>query len=554
MLNRAFAPQERRERIEPEAPPPSRSEARRPRDPLGRRGLLWATALSALGLILVFVALHFDEYLRRTLETKINQRLHGYSVSLAGAHLNPFGLALTLEQAVIRQQANPQPPVADIPRLTASVQWGEILHGHLVANATFDGPRIHVNLPQLRQEDRDQVEVQDRGWQQALESIYPLKFNLVTVRNGDIVYIDEDPERPLHVSRWNLTASNIRNIRSRDRVYPSPIHTEGVIFDTGRGVLDGHADFLAEPYPGFHAVYKVENVPLDRLRPLSARANLSLSGGVLSSAGEFEYGPKHREVLISDVLVQKLRLDYLHSAATAAAEEARGRKVAKVAKDAQPAVPVRIERLRLTDSRLGLVSRTEKGRFRLFVNGTDLTVTNLSSGFRQGPAKASFTGQFMGHGAASGSASFRDDSKGPDFNVKVAIEKASLPSINELLRAYGKLDVAAGTFSVYSEVKVRNGRIEGYVKPLFKDIKVYDPKQDKKKPVLKKLYEKIVGGLSHLLENHPREQVATVADLSGTLDDPDTSTWEIFVRLVSNAFVKAILPGFDREYEAARKR
>lgn len=58
----------------------------------------------------------------------------------------------------------------------------------------------------------------------------------------------------------------------------------------------------------------------------------------------------------------------------------------------------------------------------------------------------------------------------------------------------------------------------------------------------------------HVLENQPREEVATVADLSGTLDDPDTSTWEIVVRLVSNAFVKAILPGFEREIEAARDR
>ncbi|HKI01700.1 MAG TPA: DUF748 domain-containing protein [Thermoanaerobaculia bacterium] len=557
MSHRAFAPREHHEPIEsieretPAAPPPA---AGRPREPLGRRGLLWTIALCSLALLLLFVAQHFDEYLRRTLETKINQRLHGYAFSLGGAHLNPFGLALTLERGVIRQQANPEPPVADIPRLTASVEWREILHGHLVANARFDGPRIHVNLPQLRQEDRDQVDVQNRGWQQALESIYPLKFNLLEVSDGDIVYIDEDPERPLHISRWNLSASNIRNIRSDERIYPSPIHTDGVIFDTGRGVLDGHADFLAEPFPGVHAIYQVDNVPLDRLRPLSARANLSLSGGVLASRGEFEYGPKHREVRIDDVTAKGLRLDYIHTAATADAEEARGRQVAEAARDAQPGMLVRIQRLQLVDGKLGLVSEAKDRRFRVFVDHTNLEVTNLSSGFRQGPAKASFKGRFMGSGAASGSAIFRDDHAGPDFNLTVAIEKASLPSINELLRAYGKLDVAEGSFSVYSEVKVRNGRIEGYLKPLFADVKVYDPQQDKKKPILKKLYEKVVGGLSHILENRPRDQVATVADLSGTLEDPNTSAWEIAVRLVSNAFVKAILPGFDREIEAARKR
>jgi hypothetical protein len=553
MLSRAVPLRERHFREEPEAPqPPSRTEEQRPRRPLGRRGTLWIVLLSALVLLLLLVARHFDEYLRRTLESKINQRLHGYTVSLGHAHVSPFGLSLTLDRAVIRQNANPNPPVADLPRLTASVEWREILHGHLVADAVFDSPRIHLNLPQLRQEDRDKVKVQDRGWQQALESIYPLKFNLVQVRNGDIVYIDTDPNEPLHISQWNLSAGNIRNIRSEQGVYPSPIHTDGVIFDKGHGVLDGHADFLAEPYPGLHALYKVEDVPLDRLRSIIQRANLTVSGGVLASRGEFEFGPKHREARVDDVTVNGLRLEYTHSPATAGAEKARGREVAEAARNPEPTMPVRVVRLRLRDSRLGLSSQAKDRRFRVFLSGANLDVTNLSSGFREGPAKARLTGRFNGTGAVSGSATFRDNRNGPDFSLQVGVEKASLPSINDLLRAYGKFDVVQGTFSVYSEIKVHNGRIDGYVKPLFADVKVYDPAQDKKKPVLKKIYEKVVGGLSHILENRPRDQVATVADISGSIEDPNTSAWEIAVRLVSNAFVKAILPGFLRESENAR--
>jgi hypothetical protein len=521
---------------------------------LGRRGLLWILALAVLALAVLFVARHFDETLRRNLEAKINQRLHGYTVSLGHAHLSPFGLALTLEQAVIRQQANPEPAVADLPRLTASVEWREILHGHLVADAVFAGPRVHVNLPQLRREDRDQVKIQDRGWQQALESIYPLKFNLIEVRDGDIVYIDTDPERPLHVSHWNLEASDIRNIRSTPGTYPSPIHTEGVVFDTGRAVLDGHADFLAEPYPGFHFVYAADNIALDRLRPIVSRANLTVTGGTLGSKGEVEYSPKHREARIDDVIIRGLRLDYTHTAATAPAEEARGRKVKEVAEDQQPDMPFHLKQLRLVDGRLGLVSTAKGRRYRVYLSDADLDVTNLSAGFRDGPAAARLKARFMGTGSTRGTAHFRADRKGPDFDLAVQVEQASLVSINDLLRAYGKFDVTEGTFSVYSEIKVRDGRIDGYVKPLFKDVKVYDPEQDKKKPVLRKLYEKVVGGLSHILENRPREQVATVADISGPIEDPNTSAWQIAVRLVSNAFVKAILPGFEREVEAFRKK
>lgn len=114
--------------------------------------------------------------------------------------------------------------------------------------------------------------------------------------------------------------------------------------------------------------------------------------------------------------------------------------------------------------------------------------------------------------------------------------------------------MAKGNFSVFSEMKVHNGEFTGYVKPLFSDVDVYSSKQDKDKPVLKKVYEKVVGGLSHLLENSKRDEVATVTTLSGKLDNPNANTWQIVVNLVSNAFVKAILPGFEKEYEALMAR
>ncbi|PYQ66987.1 MAG: hypothetical protein DMF53_02495 [Acidobacteria bacterium] len=553
MLNRAYAePRERHEPVEPEPPRRPEETTRQPRAPLGRRGLLWVILAAAVVLVIALVAHSFDEYLRRTLETKINQRLHGYTVSLGHAHVSPLGLSLTLRDAVIRQNANPNPPVADIPRLKASVEWKEVLSGHLVADAVFDRPRVHIDLPQLQQEAKDPVKLKDRGWQQAFESIYPLKFNQIQVREGDLVYIDTDPTKPLHVSRWNATASNIRNIHSRERVYPSTIQTDGVVFDTGRAFVNGNADFLAEPYPGVHVLYKVENVPLSRLRPIVQRANLTVSGGALSSQGEVEYGPKHREARIADVTVRGLHLDYTHTTATAPAEKERGKAVVRAAKNPEPTMQVEIERLRVVDGNLGLITPAKDRRLRVYLGHANLDVTNVSSGFREGPAKATLTSNFNGGGSVHGAAAFRNPAQGPDFNLKVAVEGASLPSINELLRAYGKLDVAKGTFSVYSEVTVHNGRIDGYVKPLFKDVQVYDPQQDQDKPPLKKLYEKVVGGVAHLLENHPREQVATVADISGPISQPHTSTWDVIVNLVSNAFVKAILPGFEREYNALR--
>ena len=85
------------------------------------------------------------------------------------------------------------------------------------------------------------------------------------------------------------------------------------------------------------------------------------------------------------------------------------------------------------------------------------------------------------------------------------------------------------------------------MKPLFKDMKINSPQQEQGKPVLRKMYEGVVGGIAKLLENRPREEVATKAEISGRIDNPNVSALDVVVRLVQNAFFKAILPGFDVE-------
>ena len=106
--------------------------------------------------------------------------------------------------------------------------------------------------------------------------------------------------------------------------------------------------------------------------------------------------------------------------------------------------------------------------------------------------------------------------------------------------------MAAGEFTLYSELRVRDGMLTGYVKPLLKNVDVYDPAQDRKKSVVRKAYEAVVGALSSVLENQSRDEVATRVDISGRIDKPEVNPLEAAGRLVQNAFFKAILPGFER--------
>jgi hypothetical protein len=94
---------------------------------------------------------------------------------------------------------------------------------------------------------------------------------------------------------------------------------------------------------------------------------------------------------------------------------------------------------------------------------------------------------------------------------------------------------------------VKDGHVDGYVKPFFKDVEVYDPEQDQNKAVMQKMFEAVVDGVMGILENVPTKGVATETSLEGPVENPRADTWEVVVNLVQNAFFKAILPGLERE-------
>jgi hypothetical protein len=193
-----------------------------------------------------------------------------------------------------------------------------------------------------------------------------------------------------------------------------------------------------------------------------------------------------------------------------------------------------------------MLDKTANPNYRMFLTDVDLTVQNFSNQKNEGYGTADASGKFMGSGPATLHAVFHPETKSPNFDVAMRIEDTDLTTMNDLLRAKANIDVTAGKFAFYSELGVKNNNVTGYVKPLFHDVKVYDKEQDREKPLLHQIYEGVVGGIAKLLENPRTEEVATKASVSGPIENPNTSTWQVIVRLVQNAFFKAILPGLER--------
>lgn len=504
----------------------------------------------ALVVLAYLISFAVAEPLRREAERRMNQALVGYEVAIGGLRLNILGLGVDLLDLRLVQTAHPKPPVAEIERFGASIEWRALLHGDVVGDLVIVEPELFLDLTKLRAEASDDKDLADHGWQDAVRRIYPLEINTLEVRRGKIIYDDGSDVAPIHATDVRLLAQDIRNVASRPGEFPSPLRLDATVFDSGRARFHGAADFLAEPHATLRGDLSIEDLPLGPVTPIAARWGLRLSGGTLSLDGTVQVTPKSRQLELAKVHVDGIQADWVR-------EGAAGRRGAEVAKktvrgatdpEQAPETVVRVDELHVSNAELGYVDREADPPYRVFVSRLDVKVrdfTNQTKPRKQG--KAEVRGAFMGSGPLRLDATFQPTDARAEFSTNLEITDVDLRTLNDLLRSRGGFDVNAGNFSLFSEIAVREGRVDGYVKPLFANLDVYDRRQDSDKNIFQQAYEGIVGGIGTLLENQPRDEVATRTDLSGRIENPETSVWEIIVGLIQNAFVRAILPGLERQ-------
>ena len=366
-----------------------------------------------------------------------------------------MGLSITLYDLAFTQDAHPDPPVLHVRRLDASVQWKAILHGRLVADFDFADPALYVNLAQLRAEAADPTPLDQHGWQDAFEAIYPLKINEIRLSNGPVTYMDDGPFKPLEISRITVRAENIRNIHSKERTYPSDLHLEAVVFGTGRIVVDGHADFLAVPIPGVQGDVKLEGVALDYFKPVLNHGSVAIQGGLLAAAGSFEWGPTVRTADLKEATISGMKVEYVQTPQTAgvpregrAQDREGGRAGEQRARPPAPGAPGRARQQpgrlpqHADDAGLSGLHRRRSAAGREFHEprhrGTD-----------DGDPDRPVHGQW----ADSGPRPLPAGGGRPRLRHAVAIEATDLRTMNDMLRAYGKFDVVGGVFSFYSELR-----------------------------------------------------------------------------------------------------
>lgn len=501
-------------------------------------GLVVLLGLLAVGSLMI------EEPLRRTLERRVNASLSGYTATIGRVDLRFTGFGIVLRDVTVVQNAMPNPPLAYLPEWTTSVQWRALLSGALVADTTFTRPELFLTFQQARAEAADSTPASEHGWQDAVTSIYPLEINHLRVVDAKLSYFDTGELPPIHITRLNVRAEDIRNVKSHPGRYPSPLDVRATLADGTNFEFRGRADFLAEPQATLKGRFDMEELALPPLAPALRHAAMSIKSGRVAAHGRVEQSRDQLRLAVDSVSLDDAHIEYLleKPADRQALEDAS--KLATTP-EAKPAMRLDVREAVIRNGLFAIQDRQSDPPYRVFLDRTAARVRDFSNQRDARRGSAVVDGRFQGAGPLHLDASFSPTAKKPDFALKLRVEDVDLTAMNDVLRAQAGIDVVKGRLSVYTEFTVRDGWMEGYVKPLFREMDVYDSQQDRDKNPLRKAYEAIVGGASSLLENRPREEVATVTNVSGPVENPRSSTLQVLLNLLRNAFIQAILPGLE---------
>ena len=132
----------------------------------------------------------------------------------------------------------------------------------------------------------------------------------------------------------------------------------------------------------------------------------------------------------------------------------------------------------------------------------------------------------------------------PTFDLNAELTTVDIRNLNDFFRAYGHFDAEEGKLSLYTEMAAREGRIEGYVKPLVTQLRVANWKEDRNKP-LQFLWESMIGLGAELFQNQPKDQLGTRVEVEGRANQPHMGIMSLVMYTLRNAFVSALRPAIE---------
>ena len=215
-------------------------------------------------------------------------------------------------------------------------------------------------------------------------------------------------------------------------------------------------------------------------------------------------------------------------------------------------LPITLDEVQIHDGKISFRNFNSRPPVNMNASNVEASIYNLTNVVdKQGKRDARFEGKakLLGHAPLETSATFDPLSNFEDFQFRLRARDIELKSMNDFASAYGKFDFNAGHGDVVIEAQAKKAQVSGYIKPLLRDVEVFNWQQDvenKDKSIFRSVWEAIVGGTETVLKNQAKNQFATKVELSGNVHQQNISAFEAFLQILRNGFIQAFNARYER--------
>lgn len=215
-------------------------------------------------------------------------------------------------------------------------------------------------------------------------------------------------------------------------------------------------------------------------------------------------------------------------------------------------LPITLDEVQINDGRITFRNFHSKPPVNMNASNVNASIYNLTNVVdKEGKRDARFEGKalLLGHAPLETTATFDPLSNFEDFEFRLRARDIELKRMNDFAAAYGKFDFNAGHGDVVIEAKAEKARLTGYIKPLLRDVDVFNWQQDvenKNKGLFRSIWEALVGGTETVLKNQNKNQFATRVELSGNVHQQNVNAFEAFLQILRNGFIQAFNARYER--------
>jgi hypothetical protein len=130
------------------------------------------------------------------------------------------------------------------------------------------------------------------------------------------------------------------------------------------------------------------------------------------------------------------------------------------------------------------------------------------------------------------------------FAVDFELKSINLVLLNELFRAFGKVDLESGILNLNGKMAVADNAVKGYLQPVLHELD-FIGESDQPDSFFQRVRERVLATIFSLLLHRRHGTLSIFIPIDGQLDDPALRNTTEIIAIIRKATIKALMPSVD---------